>query len=297
LAPRRAQSSFAAQMALLHQGLSTCSIVALTCLGLAAGLHGQNPPPRDRTADTHRNGAPDLRYRYRLLGVYDEETGAPIEGVEVSDVVSGMSALTTKTGTVSLFFLPDSGSLVKLRKVGYGIQTLFVRISPADTSPVTVVLPRAVSLPTVTTRDFAPRYLSPVLRDAQARIRSHPGGYFIDETEMRKWDNSTLGSAILSHMPGLTASTGPHGEMYLLSTHSTCKFALSCGRPDCYVTVYRDGVRFFDPGTPGGVRVDVSRLSPSDYEIAEFYPGSASQPVEYAGASCGGVLLLWSRER
>ena len=37
-------------------------------------------------------------YRARILGVFDANTGEPIEGAQVSDVLSKASSLTTKTG-------------------------------------------------------------------------------------------------------------------------------------------------------------------------------------------------------
>jgi hypothetical protein len=66
----------------------------------------------------------------------------------------------------------------------------------------------------------------------------------------------------------------------------------SCVRPDCFINVYTDGVQ-------SSVRQpDFARMSTIDYAIAEFYPGSATVPPEYAGVNpvCG-VLLLWTRER
>src|SRR5512142_507923 len=91
-------------------------------------------PPTPAKADTPARAS--NAYRYRILGVFDELTGDPVEDVEVADVLSGNSSLTTKTGTVSLFFLPEGGSLVRLRKVGYAVQTFPVPISPADTAPI-----------------------------------------------------------------------------------------------------------------------------------------------------------------
>ena len=80
----------------------------------------------------------------RLLGVYSVASGEPIEGVEVFDMTSKTSALTTKTGTVSLSFLPNGTSLLRVRKVGYEAFTTVVTISPVDTLPVTVMLKPAV---------------------------------------------------------------------------------------------------------------------------------------------------------
>jgi hypothetical protein len=71
------------------------------------------------------------------------------------------------------------------------------------------------------------------------------------------------------------------------------------GDRNCYVTLYIDGVvRWQGPrSATGAPLVDYSSINVSDLAGAEFYPGSASLPVQYSNSSTCGVLLLWTRER
>ena len=130
-----------------------CSLTVAASILVLAGVAGaaQTPPPvREPIA---RGAAPAAQPSLRLLGVFDEDTGQPLAGVEVSDMLTGTSALTTVTGTVSLAFLSAGGSLVRVRKVGYAVQTLAV--SQTDTAGITVILKRVAELPAVVTRDSA----------------------------------------------------------------------------------------------------------------------------------------------
>jgi hypothetical protein len=77
-----------------------------------------------------------------VLGVYDAATGDPLEGVAVVDSATHMRALTTQTGTVTLVFLPEGASTVRLQKLGYVDQLQHVTISPSDTIPITLTLER-----------------------------------------------------------------------------------------------------------------------------------------------------------
>jgi hypothetical protein len=125
-------------------------------------------------------------YRPRILGLFDERSGEPLEGVDVSDVLTGTTARSTSTGTVWLAFLPDGGGLVRIRKLGYAMQTMMVSISPADSLPITGLLSRATELAAVVTVDSAPRYAAPSLRAFEERRRVATSGFFIPETVVRK---------------------------------------------------------------------------------------------------------------
>ena len=268
--------------------------VAIVLLITGFGLAAQTPPAAPKTAPTASN-----LYRFRILGVFDAQSGDPVEGVEISDVLNGNKSTTTKTGTVSLFFLPDGGSLVRLRKVGYEAQTFPVAISPADTSPLTIILSRATELPAVVVKDSAPKRLSVGLR----RFKEHQAsgiGRFIDEAEFRKHDNSTMANLLASKIPGITTVVGPGGAKYAVSSRKPCSGPAlrQCRQADCYVAVYVDNVKTFDAATsPTAMRPDFEHMSPIDYAEAKFYQ-VAETPPEYNATSSGcGVLLLWTRER
>jgi hypothetical protein len=231
--------------------------------------------------------------------VYDEQSGEPVEGVEVADVLNGNKSTTTKTGTVSLFFLPDGGGLVRVRKIGYATQTLTIAISPADTAPVTIVMSRATQLPTVVVKDSAPKYLSQPLRRFDER-RALGIGHFITDSVFRKHDNSTMANLLTSQLPGIMTTPGPGGASFIVSARRPCSGPAmrKCVQSDCYITVYIDNVKTFDASiSPASFRPDFSRISPMEYAAAEFYQG-AEIPPEYnsTGSGCG-VLLLWTRER
>lgn len=226
-------------------------------------------------------------YRHRILGVFNTE-GKPMEGVEVTDLKSGTTALTTSTGTVTLAYLPEGGSDVRVRQVGYVPVTQFVRIGPADTTPVTVILiSSATILPTVVSRDSL-RPVSPGLRDFEARRRLGRG-HFITERELRKSDNREMANVVRT-IPGVVVSCAkgfPH-DCHAVSGRAQTKYAIS-GGGQCQFLLYVDGVR--------SMETDLNMLNVKDYAGIESYVGS-QVPMQYnaTGSACG-VLLFWTRER
>src|SRR4051812_8118325 len=55
----------------------------------------------------------------RVVGVFDEASGDPVPDVEVKNLLNGLSAVTSRTGTLSLFFVDTAGALLSFKKVGY----------------------------------------------------------------------------------------------------------------------------------------------------------------------------------
>jgi hypothetical protein len=231
------------------------------------------------------------RYRGRLLGVFNAQTGDPIEGAEVLDVLNKTKALTTATGTVTLSFLPDGGSMLRVQKIGFAPYTNVVAISEADTLPITVMLaPVAQTLPTVVTKEATRPYTSPALRDFEER-RIRGNGRFISEDLLRKSDSRRMTDLIRQiGVPVQCAKTFPY-PCFAVSSRQGSRYALR-GGGSCSYDVYMDGLRISDE------RRDLERIRVNEIGGVEAYAGPATIPVQYnpTGSACG-VVLFWSREK
>ena len=279
--------------------LAARRVVVATVLVLAASrsARGQLPPVRDPVAV----GVP---HPTRILGVFDDATGDPMQGVEVMDTQTGISAQTSVTGTVSLSFLLPGGSEIRIRKVGYGVQTMDVQlVTTGDTMPITVVLKRVTELPAVVTRDSTRHYISPTLRAFEERRKVATTGYFIDEKALRKEDGRPLGNVLVAHAPGAIVRQVNSASFLLRSPRCS-----NGGQPDVYI----DGVSLAhlpDPRWPQPSRqrnkadtrdvpIDLTQFQVSDLAGIEFYPDNATMPAELSRTSAGcGALMLWTRER
>ncbi len=244
------------------------------------------------------------RYRARLLGVYDETSGEPIEGVRVLDIATGTWAQTSTSGAVALFFLPDGGSLVRLQKIGYEVMTLPVAISPRDTTPLTIVMRRITELPAVLTKATeTSRYISPRLRGFEER-QKRGFGSFIGDSVLRANEGHPLANVIMSRAPGINVMQGAGNATYLLKS----PHCVGGGPPQ----VVLDGVPMSpDPppnlGVSGrrtrpvpmdNVPFDLTKFDVSTLAGVEWYPDSDMAPIEFAHSSARcGLLLLWTRER
>lgn len=113
-------------------------ILAAVVLAVVALSSSAGAQKRDSTAM--------VRTRMRIIGVFDRQTGEPVEGAEVRDYNSGYTALTTKTGTVALLLTDTIGTLINIRKIGFNAQTIMLGTALKDTIPLTIDLLRAGQL-------------------------------------------------------------------------------------------------------------------------------------------------------
>lgn len=251
---------------------------------------------------------PEQKFIGRLVGVFDENTGNPIDSVEVRDMITGSFAYTTRTGTMSLFFVDTGGSLIRIRKFGYTPITMFIGNAPG-LAPVTLTLePIAQRLPAVVTRDTARQYIGPMLSGFEQR-RKTGMGYFVSEAELRKEDTRPLANVLRSRVPTLAIQdiVLPSGQRVTIAASRRANGGA------CPVDVFLDGVPLGSSkqgGSPammgsrrtGGTAldqglVDITQFLVSDLAGVEFHNVS-DMPAEFVhtGSGCGG-LYLWTRER
>jgi hypothetical protein len=163
-----------------------------------------------------------VRTRMRVIGVFDRQTGEPIEGVEVRDFNSGLSALTTRTGTMALLLDDTLGTLVSIKKIGYTPQTLMVGTAFKDTLPLTVDLLRAGTL------------LQTVIVTADGRsVRLGP-----TDTVQTLLDNGFYERRATSAAPASAFITGDKLRATMLLSN-----ARYFGRGICEGNLFVDGVR------------------------------------------------------
>jgi hypothetical protein len=250
----------------------------MASIALAIAAISTGAPASAQTSDS-------LSYRHRLLGVFDTQSGEPLEGVEITNIFDQVTALTTKTGTVTLAFLPEGAALIRVRKVGYQPTTITVVISPVDTVPITVTLARSgVTLEKVVTIDSNFNG-SRRFKEFEERRAHHVGGYFITAEELRKNEHSTM-TNVLRRVSGMNIVCNRSG--------SDCRAASArayvgmSGTP-CFSKIYVDGII--------STETNLQLLQVTEYGGVEYYSGAEIPPQYNATGSACAVLLLWTRDR
>jgi hypothetical protein len=254
-------------------------------------------------------------FRRRLIGIYDSQSGDPVAGVRISDVLSGVSMVTSRTGTAALIFVPEGVRILRLQKLGYEVQTFPLSIIESDTSSLTMTMRRATELAAMITTDSASSFGGAVSARLQAwerRRKSHNGGYFVGADVLRKADGQAIATVLTAQLPGL-ALDRRFGNKTMVVQSPRCMDGTKSGPP----AVYLDGVAFTEDvvegqrarrtsvaastsslGTSSEPPVDIQRVSVEEIAAVEWYPDNSLLPpdVPHNSGRCG-ALLLWTRER
>jgi TonB-dependent Receptor Plug Domain len=232
----------------------------------------------------------------RLIGVFDSESGRPVEEVQVRDVFSGVYVLTTATGTARMAFLTFRGAaaIVQLRKIGYEPKQLV--LSRGDTTPITETMERVTTLPTVVT---TAKYR--IDRDEgrwggfAQRCRSG-SATCIGEEEMAKRPSANLAD-LLVNAPGITIGacskgTGRDGQCGRIAMRST-----TIPPSYCKPTMFVDGFEWhidspidMVPGRPAE-----APFTPTNVKAVEVYASERVRPLRFTGDPTCGAIVIWTK--
>lgn len=233
-------------------------------------------------------------YRRRILAIADETSGQPLHDVDVSDLIGGVEiGRTSARGSIRLAVLPVGRTALQLRKLGYANRIVLIDVSPADSSSVNVTMSTVTNLPAVK-----------VVANAIASTRAGRNGFedrrrrgigrFAEGKELEK-----AGPSLSDPLIRLGLTPVLHGSATYLAgghaTHSGPALSSPTNRP-CFVTVYLDGVLFYEEGS-GGSPPDFGHMMTSEFAAVEYFSSAAETPAEYekTGSGCG-VLLLWTKD-
>ena len=255
--------------------------------------------PRTAIASVALHVAPPVvanlpSYRRRTLDVADPASGRPVEGVEVSDPLTGrILGHTSTAGTMSLASLPEGPSVLQLRKLGYPRRTVMVVMTPTDSAPTKILLSSATQLAPMVTLANAVSSRQAMRSGFETR-KLRGIGHFMNSDELKKAEGLALSEALVKlglrpvHRRGAVLLAGGHAAQAgpVLSAPSL---------PDCFVTVYIDGGLYFE-ALHGTDPPDFRSMYASDFAAVEYYASPAEAPVEYGGTGSGcGILVLWTR--
>lgn len=261
---------------------------ALAVLVLASGVpYAVRAQQKDSASS-----APVLRvYRGRIIGVYDDETGDPIEGADVRDIATGLHTLTTRTGTLSLFFVDTSGGLIRVTKLGYSPVTLPVANSFSDTIPLVIMMTRVGHV--------LPAVVANARRNHMARGPA--------DTVKRLEDVGFYDRRMTTGAPSAAFVTAEKLEGMTTLEDLTRNLAMTTGRGICTNNLYVDGARVTVPSrSPEPGRVSRTTKGPVDMIVpiedvagVEMYDVS-DIPPQYNGTQSGRhspncATLIWTK--
>lgn len=256
-----------------------------------------------------------------IVGVVTSDSAGShgVGDVDVAIPALNLAARTNWLGEFRFARVPLGTYVVEARRIGYRPVSDSARVVATGDAHLDFVIDRkAVTLDSVVSTAMATRtYISPALRGFEERMNAHSGGSFIAESTLRKNEDHKLPEVLTSRLGGLSLHRSPRGdETYAFSSRSgsaQCGVFQGCKGPDgrplqynqfvpqlCYVTVFMDGVRFgLEPKfvNRDNPPPNLNSLNVHDLAGVEYYPGSASVPMQFANDNPCGTLLLWTREK
>jgi hypothetical protein len=218
-------------------------------------------------------GAP-LTGTARLSGVVLGPDGVPVAQADVRVGGTAASARTDAQGRYTLAALPAGTQMLVVRHLGFAILETPVELREGVTTSMTVRLTRIIvnldSMRVIATRVRYPEFTQHQKFNIFGRLLE-PGA--------REMQNVNFASDIIAKIPGFR----------IVGTGSAAKVVDARGVPftnPCAAGVVVDGAPYFE----------INDVAPSEIGAIEVYHGDPPlYPMEYGGASCGGLIIIWTK--
>jgi hypothetical protein len=229
--------------------------------------------------------APQARGQRSLQGLVTDSSGAPLPNVEARIENPLRLTRTDERGRFVLEPISDSVVDVRLRRLGYQVQSVRISMTSGEADSLRVVMQaEPVHLDTVTTdaaEDYNPAF------DGYHRRQALGIGSFITHQDLEKLRPIRLSDAF---------RRGPGMDLIPVGSGLGVRFRRNAGlrgsrSASCAPTVFLDG------SPAQGLEVD--ELSASDTYAVEIYRGPATIPTEYRipGMTSCGIIVVWTKRR
>ncbi len=233
------------------------------------------------------------------------ETGAFVDGAEVSVPRQNRSTTSDATGAFRLTGLACGRNEVQVRKIGFTVWRDTLDLTAGQEARRVYALIGVAQLDTVRTTADEIAYQTPRLQDFESRRKRNVGGNFISEATLREMDNvGATFPSILRRIPGLNVvfydgkafvrsrgAGGIKGDPALDSKPGSPR--------GCWASVYLDGLMIFDGIPSDNIKPpDMGQFFALNLSGVEYYASAGSTPFQFrtTKTNCG-VLLLWTRGR
>jgi hypothetical protein len=216
----------------------------------------------------------------RIEGRVTDGGSGEIADVDISILgADGLRTLSNPRGYFALTGVEPGLVQIRFSRLGYAPRTATLVVQPGRTSEViTAMAAQAIELAPI---EVTVRSAFLERSGFYDRVRQGQGRQ-LSRIELDRIDPFQI-SDVIQRLPGVSLRTTSILGQPVVALNPRVR---TLENPDCALDVYVDGVRTSTP--------DLNQIPPDWLDAMEVYLGSEA-PVQYAGLSPCGVVLLWTR--
>jgi hypothetical protein len=223
--------------------------------------------------------------------VLREETGSPVENVEIAIPALSRRAMTRSDGSFRFAGLPPGTYGLRVRHLGEEPILDSVQLAPGATEHRVVKLRAAARLDTVVVTASS----GPAAFEAHRATRL---GTYVGDSVFKAHSRQQLGDVLRLLFEGLRL-LHLNGSTHVALDKGFGRGPLGTGTVYCIATIFVDGQLVYDPVTnPSWPPPDISSFLTADIVGAEFYRAKSKLPADLIGGSANcATLVLWTRRK